>query len=286
MRTRNTIIILATACTLLSLGLYFFGYPAKKPGSNPGQMAKNGENPAVQKAHSFQEILEEIYTKMPPEKVQQLKNQYVTYNTATTTDAKIKALMPIKAYWSDTANLFEPFAHAESELAQLVNSEKNLTFAARLIFDRLEMSEGYHDWMAAESRKLFEKALLINPNNDSNKVSLGAISFFEPNNTNPMGGIQKILEVVNTNTSFAYGYHMLGVGNTINGQLDKAVERYQASLAINPNQPLVIERLGKLYEKLGEKQKAAEQYTKLLPLFNKSPEIKKEIEEKIKSLNK
>src|SRR6185369_10306762 len=97
-------------------------------------------------------------------------------------------------------NSFLPFAYYTSEAAKLENSEKKLTFAAQLFLNNLrgQDNQALRVWMAKQAKELFERALQVNPGNDSLKVGLGATYIFGSGTNNPqevMQGIQKILEV-------------------------------------------------------------------------------------------
>ena len=50
---------------------------------------------------------------------------------------KIKANQALANFWKDSAKSFELFAFYTSATSKLVNSEKNLTFAARIFLDNL-----------------------------------------------------------------------------------------------------------------------------------------------------
>ena len=82
---------------------------------------------------------------------------------------KIKLYDQLANFWKDSAHAFEPFAYYIGEKAKLENSEKSLTFAAHLYLDRLKAvdQQPVQVWMANQAKELFEKALEINPQNDS-----------------------------------------------------------------------------------------------------------------------
>ena len=94
--------------------------------------------------------------------------------------------------------LFEPYAYYTAEAAKLENSEKSLTFAAHLFLNNLktEAEPAMQNWLATNAKDLFERALEINPANDSSKIGLGACYIFGNISENPMEGIAAIREVV------------------------------------------------------------------------------------------
>ena len=52
-------------------------------------------------------------------------------------EQKLKVYYQLAHFWSDTAGIFEPYAWYEAEAARLDNSEKSLTFVARLFLENL-----------------------------------------------------------------------------------------------------------------------------------------------------
>ena len=122
------------------------------------------------------------------------------------------------------------YAYYTGEAAKLENSEKSLTFAAQLFLQSVQGQDnpGLKSWMATDAKELFEKALELNPANDSTKVGLGASYIFGSAAGNPtevMQGIQRILEVARRDSTNMYAQFMLGLGGIESGQFDKAIER-------------------------------------------------------------
>jgi hypothetical protein len=65
--------------------------------------------------------------------------------------------------------------------------------------------------MAGEAKEMFEKALAINPDNDSTKIGLGSCYLFGNISENPMQGIQMIREVADRDTTNMFAQFMLGL---------------------------------------------------------------------------
>src|SRR5437588_7249708 len=99
-------------------------------------------------------------------------------------------------FWGDSAGKFEPYAWYTAQSARLENSEKSLTFAARLFLDNLVNEENTEikQWESFQAKDLFERSLKLNPNNDSSKVGLGAVYLYG-GIALPMQGISMIKEV-------------------------------------------------------------------------------------------
>ena len=118
-------------------------------------------------------------------------------------EQKAEVFKQIASFYRDTAHLLLPFAYYTGEAAKLENSEKSLTFAARFFLEnaRKQDDEGLKKWMANESKELFEKALVLDPGDDSLKVGLGSCYIFGNIADNPMQGIMMIREVADRDPS-------------------------------------------------------------------------------------
>ena len=163
---------------------------------------------------------------------------------------QIQVYRKLSAFWMDTIGAFVPYAKYLGEAAKLENSEKNLTFAAHLFLREVQSvsEQPLQIWMAKEAKELFEKALAINPANDSTKVGLGSTFFFGgAGNEPPMKGIGLIREVVEKNPDNTYAQYMLGVGSFVSGQWPKAIERFEKVLTLEPQNIEVILRLADAY---------------------------------------
>jgi cytochrome c-type biogenesis protein CcmH/NrfG len=169
----------------------------------------------------------------------------------------------------------------------LENSEKSLTFAARFFLEnaRKQDDEGLKKWMANESKELFEKALVLDPGNDSLKVGLGSCYIFGNIADNPMQGIMMIREVAERDPSNMYAQYMLGVGGLMSGQLDRAIDRLSVVASKQPDNVEVKLMLAEAYERKGDKQNAVKWYESVRSHIG-NPEILQELDKRIQTLKK
>lgn len=190
-------------------------------------------------------------------------------------------------FWRDSAHIFEPYAWYEAESARLENSEKTLTFAARLFLDNLQNDESIErrQWKAMQAKDLFERSLMINPDNDSAKVGVGACYLFGNISATPMEGISKIREVVQRDSSNIYAQMMLVKGSLLSGQYDKAIARLQTVIGIEPENIEANLLMADMYERKADKANAILWYQKSLS-FIKPADIRTAIAERIEELKK
>jgi tetratricopeptide (TPR) repeat protein len=214
----------------------------------------------------------------------QLENSVVRGNVR---EQKAEVFKQIASFYRDTAHLLLPFAYYTGEAAKLENSEKSLTFAARFFLEnaRKQDDEGLKKWMANESKELFEKALVLDPDDDSLKVGLGSCYIFGNIADNPMQGIMMIREVAERDPSNMYAQYMLGVGGMMSGQLDRAIDRLSLVASKQPENVEVRLMLAEAYEKKGDNKNAVKWYESVRSYIG-NPEILQELDKRIQTLKK
>ena len=214
-----------------------------------------------------------------------IENQLIKANNA---QDSLKSYKALTKFWADSAQKLAPYLYFSYSAALLENSEKSLTFAAQLLVDNLltpDAPPALLPWIAGNAKVLLEKALVINPKNDSAKINLGACYLFGNLSDNPMQGITKIKEVVDKDSTNAYGQLILALGGKKSGQYDKAIERFLTVINIQPNHIEAMIHLAECYELTDQKALAIEWYTKVSNSVN-IPEAKEAISKRIKELKK
>jgi tetratricopeptide (TPR) repeat protein len=211
----------------------------------------------------------------------QLKN-------ASNSKDSLKSFKAMSQFWADSAQKLAPYLYFTYRAALLENSEKSLTFAAQLLVDNLltpDAPPALQPWIAGNAKVLLEKALVINPKNDSAKINLGACYLFGNLSDNPMQGITQIKEVVDADSTNSYGQFILALGGKKSGQYDKAIERFLTVLKIQPNHIEAMIHLAECYELTDQKALAIDWYTKVSNSVN-IPEAKEAISKRIQELKK
>jgi len=281
-------IIVAGTGVLLLLALYFFGQtvpPQKKQEPSEG----GAQGASISRPISTEDILQASQSKLTPTQL-----EYVTrlQHAVVRGDVKVQQLdasRSLAAFWRDSVqNGFLPFAYYTAEVAKLENSEKSLTFAARIFLESLRGQDNpaVKSWMATNAKELFEKALELNPQNDSTKVGLGASYVFGSTAGSPtevMQGIQRILEVARRDTSNMYAQFMLGWGGIVSGQFDKAIERLTTVVRHQPANIEAILLLAEVHQQQGNKADAIRWYQVARKLVD-NPDMIREIDQSIQSL--
>lgn len=273
-------LFLLAGATLLFCAIYFFG---KTTPSKKTQVA----TVSADTSYNIQKVLEASRSQLNADqrsRLAQLENSVVRGNVR---EQKAEVYKQIAAFYRDTAHLLLPFAYYTGEAAKLENSEKSLTFAARFFLEnaRKQNDEGLKKWMASESKQLFEKALVLDPADDSLKIGLGSCYIFGNIADNPMQGIMMIREVAERDPSNMYAQFMLGVGGLMSGQLDRAIDRLSIVASKQPENVEAKLMLAEAYERKGDKQNAVKWYESVRSHIG-NPEILQELDKRIQTLKK
>lgn len=192
-------------------------------------------------------------------------------------------------FWKDSVGSFVPYAYYLSEAAKLDNSEKKLTFAARLILENMKREDDAAQkvWEAQTAADLFERAIKLNPENDDLKVGLGSCYVYGEgmigNAEQTMKGIQQLLEVVKKDSNNMQAQMVLGIGGVISSQYNKAIEGLKKVVDFDPHNLEAVSWLADAYAASGDKQNAIKWYEQSEHLVN-NPAFTKEINERIKAL--
>lgn len=269
---------------LLFVLLYSFGktIPQKQPATEAKQ-----EQHTEHQSIKFEEILAKAKEKISPAQNQRLLKLENSVIRGDVKEQQLHVYHQLARFWKDSARMFEPYAYYTAEAAKLENSEKSLTFAAHLFLDNL-MTEGQpamQNWLASNAKVLLEKALVLNPANDSSRIGIGACYLFGNISDNPMEGILAVREIAQKDPGNIYAQMVLGMGGKRSGQFDKAIERFSIVVQKQPDNLEAIFNLAECYEAKGDKANAVKWYETVKTLV-KIPEAQKELDKRITELKK
>jgi tetratricopeptide (TPR) repeat protein len=280
----NKQIILAVAGMVLLLTLFFFGKTTTEKKEMPA-------SPKSELPHfDIQDTLSSLKQQLSPSQLLYVTNIENNISRGDVKNQSENQYNALADFWKDSVASFVPYAYYLSEAAKLDNSEKKLTFAARLILEnmRRETNPAVKVWEAQTAASLFEKALKINPDNDDLKVGLGSCYVYGEgmvgDATQTMKGIQQLLSVVQKDSNNMQAQLVLGIGGVISNQLDKGIERLNKVVSFDPHNLEAVSWLADAYAATGDKQNAIKWYEQSKHLVN-NPEFSKEIDLRIKELN-
>jgi tetratricopeptide (TPR) repeat protein len=279
---RSQIILTVSGVVVLAL-LAAFGKIT--PSSQPKIVMAAQPQQSASSEISTETILTEAKQKLSATRRQHIAEMEQKAAESSDNTLKINTYRQLAAFWKDSANIAEPYLYYTAEAAKLENSEKNLTFAALLLVDNLLGTDNsaIQHWLAMQAKVLLDKSLVINPNNDSAQISLGACYMFGNISDNPMQGILKVREIAQQHPDNLYAQYVLGLGGKKSGQYDKAMEHFSVILNHQPDNLEAAFQLAECAELKGDKATAVKWYEHLKDVIP-NPEIKQEIAQRIKSL--
>jgi len=282
---KQQLILLGVGLFILSSLLFFGKTVAKK---NPVDLHA-ASNPPAAPVFSIEKYVQDAKQKLTVNQLNYVNQLENSISRGDVKEQQIKVYNQLAAFWDDSVHQHELHNFYTSQSAKLVNSEKNLTFAAQLMLDELrkEQDPAKRGWKAEQAIELFEKAIALNPANDSLKVGLGSCYIFgkgmtgDPQET--MKGIQQLLHVVREDSMNMQAQLVLGIGGVISNQYDKAIERLLTVVKNEPGNLEAISWLADGYAAKDDKANALKWYSISKRLVN-DPAYSKEVDERIKML--
>jgi tetratricopeptide (TPR) repeat protein len=167
--------------------------------------------------------------------------------------------------------------------AIITQLEKDWLNAAYRYFDAFKASKDSAEvqYFVRQAMNGYSKVLEINPGNLDAKMDLGVL--YAEGTTDAMKGIMMLREVVTENPFHENAQLNLGFLSMKSGQFDKAVERFQKVLEINPSRIDMYVYIGEAYVRTGDKEKAIENFEVFKNLAN-DPQMISDVDEYIAAL--
>jgi len=279
-------IILLAGGLLIFASLFYFGKTvATKDLSSKGE----APGPAAAAAFNIGKYIQDAKSKLSVSQINYINSLENSISRGDVSAQQIKVYNQLASFWADSIHQQEIYIFYTSQSAKLVNSEKNLTFAAQLILADLrnESDPAKRGWKAEQAIELFEHAITLNPNNPNLQVGLGSCYIFGKgmvgNPQETMKGIQQLLQVVRKDSLNMQAQLVLGIGGVISNQFDKAIDRLLNVLKYEPSNLEAISWLADAYAGKGDKANALKWYEISKRMIN-NPVYTKEVNERIKSL--
>ncbi len=143
-------------------------------------------------------------------------------------------------------------AHYFEQKAEKDNKERSYIDAAFRYFDAFKLADDtiIRDQMVEKAIACYEKVIAINPKNLNAKTDLG-VCYAEGTGT-PMKGILLLREVVTENPNHENAQLNLGFLSLKSTQYDKAIDRFNAVLKINPSRTETYIYLSQTYLQMGD----------------------------------
>ena len=186
----------------------------------------------------------------------------------------------------DRAGVYAASAIWFEKKSMIIKSEQGYLDVAYRYFDAFKSTEDsvLKNMMVAKAIANYQLVLKLNPSNLNAKTDLGVC--YAEGSSEPMKGILLLREVVTADPNHEMAQFNLAMLSVKSGQLDKAIDRLNTVLKINPKRIDVFFYLGQVYASKGDKAKAIEalsNFVKKTEDPNAAAEVKKMITELEKS---
>jgi tetratricopeptide (TPR) repeat protein len=278
-------IILISSAAVLALLIYTFGSTIRPKNSNTNtanteQHDDHEHNPMnplehVQEA-DIDAVAENFRKKLKPEfqdKLVQLDEQLKNISNE---QAKAEILDQIGRIWYDQKNRLMA-ANYIGKSGLIDNSEKKLTFASHLISEDIETESdpSIRKFMFGLGAKCYDKLVTLQPSNEDVRIDQALLIINGSGEV--MKGIGILLDIVDKNPENLRAQSVLTGMAIQSGQYDKAVERADKMIDIDPNRLEAYLMKSDAYAKLGEKDKAIEVLQQAKKVVN-NPDFDKDVD--------
>ncbi len=140
-------------------------------------------------------------------------------------------------------------------------------------------------FVVKSAQSSYQQAIALDEGNANARISLATTYLETPDDgTNPaMQGVKLLLDVVREDSANVRAQLILGRYGIISGQFDKAVQRLETVVSLDPQNTEALFFLGEAYNGLGNKAKAIENFEKCKRMVN-DPEFSAQLDAYIAKL--
>ncbi|MFZ1748847.1 MAG: hypothetical protein WAU01_01590 [Saprospiraceae bacterium] len=180
-------------------------------------------------------------------------------NAGTDTIKKIQILQSLSGKWYQLGFASIAGVYAD-DIATLQKTEESWSLAGTTYALCVKKSEDQkiRDFCTKRAIKAFENAISINPENMDHRINLAICYVDNPDKGNPMQGILMLRDLNTQHPRNVAVLNILGKLALQTNQMEKAIERLETSLAIEPNNNNTICLLASAYKGIGNDAKAKE----------------------------
>lgn len=259
------------AALLITIGLYFALSGEKTKQEESGELK-------TETSFSFDQLNAEAKKSLSQEKLKEVNDAEGKLKEVNT----VEQLTLLGKFWDDN-RIPAVAAHYYELAAEKQPSEKAWIDAAYRYFDGFQVApdSAMRKMLIAKAIGNYEKASKLDPENLDVKSDLGIC--YAQEGSNPMKGIMMLREVVSKNPDHEMAQYNLGILSVQSGQLEKAVERFEKVMKLNPKRTEARFILARTYADLGKKEEALKNF-RIVQEEVKDPQLNAEIDNIIKQI--
>lgn len=261
--SRKTQLLLISGAIALTVLLYIA--PKKLTTAEPAKQAEEKET------FNFNELLAYQQKNLSPEELQKTES-WLSALKESVSRTNLDLYDSLATIWDQkkmpalSANYFEMKAEKDQ-------TEKSYLNASYRFFDAYKQAidSTTRGVMVDKAIRNYSKVLELNPKNLDAKTDLGIL--YAEATREPMKGIVMLREVVAENPNHENAQLNLGLLSVKSNQFEKAIERFDKVLEINPSRLEIHIYKGQLYSQLGDKVNAIESFVTFKQLSNNTEMI-------------
>jgi tetratricopeptide (TPR) repeat protein len=180
-------------------------------------------------------LLKEAKSKLPTEKSTLILSIETKLRESRTDSAKVEILKELSGNWYKLERIDIAGFYAES-IAEIKNDEESWSIAGTTYAIGIQRAkeEKVKQFCFGRAVRAFENAISINPSNTTHKVNLAVCYVENPLPDNPMKGILMLRDIVEKEPENVLVLTTLGRLAIQTAQFDKAIERLQKALSLEP----------------------------------------------------
>ena len=261
--TRMQWIIIAVFVGLFSL--LYFGFDTK----TPEQESLEKSRQLAAESASIEVLLKSAKESLSAPQSNDLLALETQLETTASDSARAKILQQISGKWFEYG--YPAIAgHYAERVAELIGTEEawSITGTTFTLCVQREDDPRIKDYCTDHAVQAFESAISINPSNIAHKVNLALCYTENPPQDNPMRGILMLVELNKEFPDNVLVLNNLGRLAINTGQFDRALERLEKALSLEPENTTSICLLSRAYEGVGQIEKAQQFRQKCEQLIN------------------
>ena len=246
------IIVIAISC-LLFVGLYFGG--DTKP-EDQEVIEKSRALSAT--STSIESILTTAKSNLSTDTSAMILSIEREYRAGSSDSSKVESLKQLASIWYKAGRADISGFYAE-EVALVLNDESSWSIAGTtyMLGAGKASEDKIRDFCYSNAEKAFENAISINPSNYAHKVNLALCYIENPPDGNPMKGVLMLREYNQQAPENVLVLTTLARLALQTNQIDKAIERLNTAIGLEPDNVKANCLLFEAYDRLGNKEKAA-----------------------------
>ena len=246
-------IIVVSSSILLFSGMYF------------GLETKPDKQKAVEKSRAIEAestdinaLLNDAKSKLSTERSTLILSLEAKLNETQDDSARIEILKELSGNWYRQERIEIAGFYAES-IAEIENSDEAWSIAGTTYAIGVQRAkeDKIRQFCFGRAIKAFENAISLNPSNLAYKVNLAVCYIENPLPENPMKGILMLRDLNEKEPENVLVLTTLGRFAIQTGQFEKAIERLQKAISIEPENEKANCMLAQAYQEIGDKEQAA-----------------------------